>query len=74
MTKHQIASISFISACIALCAWSNQLGAYICLSVGLILFGFLMWLDRNKTDKLSDIELAIKNLKERVDIQSLRNR
>lgn len=67
MPINNIASICFIVICSLLSATIQSVGAFICLSVSICLFGFILWIDRNKIDKAKDLQNQINSLKDRID-------
>lgn len=67
MNYQHIASISFIVACVGIAGFSQNLGAYICLSVSIVLFGFILWLDRNRLDRADSLQEQVDNLKSKIE-------
>ena len=67
MPINNIASICFIVICALLAATLQLVGAFICLSVSIVLFGFILWIDRNKIDKANELQNQINSLKDRID-------
>lgn len=67
MSINSMASIGFIVICALLSALIQSVGSFICLSVAICLFGFILWLDKSKLDKISALQTQINTLKDRID-------
>ena len=67
MNHNQIASITFIAVCGFIAALTQSTGAFLCLAVALILFGFILWLERNKLDDLKGLKDEIASVKDKVN-------
>lgn len=71
MSYDKIATICFISVCALLCACLQTTGAFACLAVGIMLFGFILWLDRNRVDDKKDLQDQITGLKNRMEAMQI---
>ena len=67
MNHNLIASICFIVACALIASVTQNAGAFVCLAVAIMLFGFILWLDRKRIEKAEEIQNQIETIKNRLE-------
>jgi Flp pilus assembly protein TadB len=67
MNHNLIASICFIVACALIASVTQNAWAFMCLAVAIMLFGFILWLDRKRIDKADEIQNQIETIKNRLE-------
>lgn len=67
MNNNKRAIICFILISAVLAFKSDNIGAYICLGVGIVSFGFDAWLERTKKDEFKRIDEELLKLKNKIE-------
>lgn len=68
--QHKLTAVAFVLLCGLLAAYYDSIGAYICMSLGIVLYGFVTWLEKYNREEAEKLAKKFKEIDD--TIQALR--